>query len=89
MDAPYGKEAGDYWRSKMRLRDRMQAAGAHEYEEHEGGSHEAALERGPDTALPVSEPAMLMAVIAGTSKLSEAGTALQNTIKPGERISSV
>jgi hypothetical protein len=60
MDAPYGEEAGDHWRSKMRLRDRMQAASAHEFEEHEGGSHEAALKRGPDTALPVSEPAREM-----------------------------
>jgi len=60
MDAPYGQEAGDFWRSKMRLRDRMQAAGAHEYEEYKGGNHEAALKRGPDTALPVSEPAREM-----------------------------
>ncbi len=60
MDAPYGKDAGDFWRSKMRMRDRMQAAGVHEYEEHEGGSHEAALACGPDTALPVSEPAREM-----------------------------
>jgi hypothetical protein len=34
----------------------MQAAGAHEFEEHEGGSHEEALRRGPDTDLPISEP---------------------------------
>jgi hypothetical protein len=60
MDAPYGKEAGDFWRSKLRLRDRMQAAGAHEYEEYEGGNHEAALTRGPVSALPVSEPAWEM-----------------------------
>jgi len=59
MDAPYGKEAGDYWR-KLRLRDRMQAAGAHEYEEHEGGTHEQALRRGPDTLLPVSAEAREM-----------------------------
>lgn len=59
MDAPYGKEAGDFWR-KMRLRERMQAAGVHEYEEYEGGNHEAALNRGPATELPVSEPAREM-----------------------------
>lgn len=59
MDAPYGKEAGDYWR-KMRLLDRMQAVGAHECEEHEGGSDDEALKRGPDTSLPVSEPAREM-----------------------------
>ena len=35
-------------------------AADHAYEEHKGGSHAAALERGPDTALPVSEPAREM-----------------------------
>ena len=60
MDAPYGKQAGDYWRTGMRLRDRMQAVGAHEYEEYLGGHHEEALRRGPDTALPVSERAREM-----------------------------
>jgi hypothetical protein len=59
MDEPYGQEAGEYWR-KLRLRDRMLAAGAHEYEEYEGGSHLESLRRGPDTALPVSEPAREM-----------------------------
>jgi hypothetical protein len=59
MDVPYGKKAGDYWR-EMRLSDRIQAAGAHEYEEDEGGSHEAALKRAPDTALPISERAREM-----------------------------
>jgi hypothetical protein len=59
MDAPYGEEAGGCWR-RLRLRDRMQAAGAHEYEEHEGGGHEEALRRGPDTGLKISEPAREM-----------------------------
>jgi hypothetical protein len=59
MDEPYGLEAGTYWR-KMRLGDRMQAAGAHEYEEYEGGSHLESLRRGPNTALEVSEPAREM-----------------------------
>jgi hypothetical protein len=60
MDAPYGKEAGEFWRSNMRLRERMQAAGAHEYEEFEGGDHEAALKRGPETPLRISEAAREM-----------------------------
>ncbi len=60
MDAPYGEEGGDYWRTKTRLRDRMQATRGHEYDEHEGSSHEASLVRGPDTALPISEPAREM-----------------------------
>ena len=42
------------------MRDRIQAAGVHEYEEHEGGNHEAGLKCGADTTLPVSEPARAM-----------------------------
>lgn len=54
MDAPYGEEAGNYWR-RMRLPDRIKAIVAHEYEEHQGGDHEASLKNAPDTKLSVGE----------------------------------
>jgi len=40
-----------------RLRDRLDAVTAHEYEEATHGSQVAALERGPDTGLPIREGA--------------------------------
>lgn len=59
MDAVYGRRSGDLWR-RLRLRERIQAAGVHEYEEHEGGSHQESLRRGPVTALPISPRAREM-----------------------------
>jgi hypothetical protein len=42
--------------AKARLRDRMDAAIAHEHEEaRRGGNHVAALEHAPDTELPIRE----------------------------------
>lgn len=43
--------------AKARLRDRMDAVIAHEYEEDRLGSHEAALKRAPKTELPISDRA--------------------------------
>jgi hypothetical protein len=44
--------------AKARLRDRLDAAIAHEHEEAcRGGSHVEALRRAPDTELPISEGA--------------------------------
>ena len=40
-----------------RLRDRLDAIIAHEYEEARAGDHVAALARGPDTELPIREDA--------------------------------
>ena len=51
-----GKSAERVWR-KARLRDRLDAVIAHEYEEARGGGHAAALVKGPDTELPIREHA--------------------------------
>lgn len=51
-----GKKGGRLW-IHMRLRDRIDAIIAHEYEELRGGSHAAALKAAPDTELPISEEA--------------------------------
>jgi hypothetical protein len=52
-----GKKGGRIY-PKMRLRDRIDAISAHEYEElrHEG-SHAAALKAAPKTKLPISDEA--------------------------------
>ena len=50
----YGEEASGRW-AKARLRDRIDASIAHEYEEAKDGSHEGAVERAPDTELPVGD----------------------------------
>ena len=42
---------------KARLRDRIDAVIAHEYEEDRLGSHEAAVKAAPKTALPISDGA--------------------------------
>ena len=53
----YGREAAALF-EKSRLRDRVDAIVAHEYEEHRHGmDHELALKHAPDTALPISERA--------------------------------
>ena len=53
----YGREAAALF-EKSRLRDRVDAIIAHEYEEHRHGmDHELALKHAPDTALPISERA--------------------------------
>ena len=43
--------------AKARLRDRIDAIIAHEYEEDRTGSHAGALKAGPKTELPVTEGA--------------------------------
>jgi hypothetical protein len=53
----YGKKAGRLF-ERARLRDRLDAIIAHEYEEHRHGmSHEAALTAAPKTELPISDRA--------------------------------
>ena len=53
----YGRKAAALF-EKSRLRDRLDAIIAHEYEEHlHGMSHEAALEAAPRTKLPITERA--------------------------------
>ena len=50
------KPAAKVW-AEARLRDRLDAVIAHEYEEAKDGSHLTALVRGPDTDLPIREDA--------------------------------
>jgi hypothetical protein len=53
----YGKKAAKLF-AKSRLRDRLDAIIAHEYEEYRHGmDHEAALRAAPRTALPITERA--------------------------------
>jgi hypothetical protein len=60
-----GPEAAALW-AKSRLRDRIDATISHEYEEAAaGGSHVEAVQRAPDTALPIRDKARcLLRVIA-------------------------
>jgi hypothetical protein len=51
-----GNHAAKVW-PRSRLRDRLDAIIAHEYEEAQGDGHMAALARGPDTELPIREGA--------------------------------
>ena len=51
-----GKKGGRLW-PKARLRDRIDAVIAHEYEEDRLGTHEKALKAAPKTELPVNEGA--------------------------------
>jgi hypothetical protein len=55
-DLMVGQHAEKLW-PKARVRDRLDAIIAHEYEEARGGGHVAALARGPDTELPIRENA--------------------------------
>jgi hypothetical protein len=55
-DLMEGQHADKAW-ARARLRDRLDAVIAHEYEEAKGGGHTAALRRGPDTELPIREQA--------------------------------
>jgi hypothetical protein len=53
----YGSEAGRLY-GESRLRDRLDAIIAHEYEEHRHGiDHEAALRAAPGTKLPLTDRA--------------------------------
>lgn len=53
----YGKKAGKLW-AGSRLRDRWDALTAHEDTEwREGGDHEAAVWKAPETELPISDRA--------------------------------
>jgi hypothetical protein len=56
MKPDYGRKAGRLF-EKSRLRDRLGAIIAHEYEESRVGTHAAALKAAPRTALPISERA--------------------------------
>ncbi len=57
MDRPYGEECGKVWR-KTKIRPRIEAIIAHEYEEkHHGGDHELALIAASETDLPISHEA--------------------------------
>lgn len=49
-------DLGRIW-GQSRLRDRIDAILAHEYEELRGGSHEFAVANAPITSLPISESA--------------------------------
>jgi hypothetical protein len=51
-----GKKGGRLW-PKARLRDRIDAIIAHEWEENRHGTHEAALRAAARTELPVSDGA--------------------------------
>lgn len=51
-----GKQGGRTW-AKARLRDRIDAIIAHEYEEHRLGDHDMAVKAAPDTELPISDAA--------------------------------
>ena len=56
-DLMAGKPGEKQWATD-RLRNRLDAVIAHEYEEARlGGIHAAALKHGPDTALPIREGA--------------------------------
>lgn len=66
-DEVIGPQAQSVW-EKARLRDRIDSAIAHEFEEAEaGGSHDLAVENAPDTALPIGEKVreLLRAIRAG------------------------
>jgi hypothetical protein len=57
----YGEKAARLF-ARSRLRDRLDAIIAHEYEEHRHGmSHEAALKAAPTTDLPISDQARKIA----------------------------
>jgi hypothetical protein len=51
-----GRKGGRIW-PKARLRDRIDAIIAHEWEEGRHGTHEAALKAAPKTDLPISDEA--------------------------------
>ncbi len=51
-----GTGASEAW-EKARLRDRLDAIIAHEYEEHASGSHVGAVDRAADTELPIRHEA--------------------------------
>ena len=59
MFGAYGEEAGNLW-AALRLRSRIEAIIAHEWTEHQTGSHEAALKAAPVTELPISHEASEM-----------------------------
>jgi hypothetical protein len=54
--APFGPEADAAWK-KASVRTWMDSGIAHEYEEGNGYSHHEAIERAPDTELPISHEA--------------------------------
>ncbi len=57
---PLGAQAGEAFR-KAPLRARMDAGIAHEYEEGNGHSHDEAIDRAPETDLPISPAARELA----------------------------
>ena len=67
--AEIGPKAQAVW-EKSRLRDRIDATIAHEFEEAARGSHEAAVAAAPDTSLPIGEGArrILRAIADGQER---------------------
>ena len=60
LKAPLGQKTDAAWK-KARLRTRMDSVIAHEYEEGSGYSHDEAVERAPDTELPIPTAARELA----------------------------
>jgi hypothetical protein len=56
MTKPYGRKASKVW-AMSRLRDRIDAVIAHELNEADHASHEAALKAAPTTTLPITDGA--------------------------------
>jgi hypothetical protein len=56
LKVDYGWKTGELF-ERSRLRDRMDAIIAHEFEEQRHGSHSGALNAAPKTALPISHRA--------------------------------
>jgi hypothetical protein len=59
---PFGREADKVWK-KARVRTRADTCIAHEFEEGNGSTHAEAIERAPDTELPISRAARELARI--------------------------
>jgi hypothetical protein len=62
----FGPAVSGAW-AESRLRDRIDAAVAHEFEEARGGTHEYAVEHAPTTELPITDQArrVLKAIAEG------------------------
>ena len=57
---PFGRKADKAWK-KASVKTRADACIAHEFEEGNGFSHDEAIERAPDTDLPITQKAMELA----------------------------
>ena len=63
-----GKKGGRIW-PKARLRDRIDAIIAHEYEKDRHGTHEAALKAAAKTELPVTDGAAAASAFHGALEM--------------------